>query len=97
MAAYAAHFPNGVSTWVIAHFGQWIASGRFTRYDYGVSQNLVRYGQSSPPEYPLRNIKLRRISIFYSVNDQLANINDVLKIKRYLSGNLYLFVFTIDL
>lgn len=86
IAAYASHFPSGVSTWVLAHFLQWSVTGRFARFDYGSQQNLIRYGQQTPPEYQLGRIKLKRISIFYSLNDPVAYIRDVQRIKRFLKG-----------
>jgi len=91
IAAYAAHFPTGVSTWVLAHFLQLAKSGRFQKFDYGKENNIIRYGQAFPPDYPLYQINLRRISIFYSINDAISNYRDVQKIQKYLTGMSFIF------
>jgi len=91
IAAYAAHFPSGVSTWVLAHFLQLAASGRFRKFDYGKEDNIIRYGQEFPPDYPLHKINLRRISIFYSLNDAIAEYRDVQRIKKHLTGMNFIF------
>ncbi len=86
MAAFGSHFPTGVSTWVLAHFLQLAGSERFAKFDYGKVNNIIRYGQTFPPDYPLHKIKLKRISIFYSLNDAISEYNNVLMIKKFLKG-----------
>ncbi len=86
IAAFASHFPSGVSTWVLAHFLQLSGSERFAKFDYGKVNNIIRYGQTFPPDYPLHKINLRRISIFYSLNDAISQYNNVLMIKKFLKG-----------
>ncbi|XP_054169357.1 gastric triacylglycerol lipase-like [Oppia nitens] len=89
LGAFASHFPTGVSSWVVAHFLQWSASSRFAKFDYGLQQNLIKYGQTYPPEYPLKSIRLPTISIFYSLNDAISEYRNVKMIKRYLTVPLY--------
>ncbi|KAE9551238.1 hypothetical protein FO519_005549 [Halicephalobus sp. NKZ332] len=74
---YVDHTPAGTSTKNIIHWAQMVSSKKFRKYDYG-SQNEEYYGQSSPPEYNISNIKIPT-SIFYSKNDWLADPEDVQK------------------
>lgn len=41
---YFGHFPSGSSLKQLQHFGQIVHSNKFMRYDYGVEDNLARYG-----------------------------------------------------
>ncbi|KAG8230453.1 hypothetical protein J437_LFUL009941, partial [Ladona fulva] len=70
------HFPAGSSTKTVLHYAQEIRSGKFQMYDYGAEKNMKRYGTSKAPEYDLNAIQVP-ISLHYSLNDWLANVDDV--------------------
>ncbi|XP_069358092.1 lipase 3-like [Maniola hyperantus] len=71
-----AHIPSGSSILQFIHYGQMFKSERFCRFDYGPSENLIKYGVNSPPDYELTNATVPVI-LFYSTNDWLSDLNDV--------------------
>ncbi|XP_050352929.1 lipase 3-like [Nymphalis io] len=79
------HMPSGASTKQIAHYGQNVVSNDFNKFDYGLSENLLRYGKSRPPSYTLEQISAP-VSLFYSEADWLAHPDDVNKLFNEL-GN----------
>ena len=56
---------------MVMHWFQWIASGRFAMYDYGMRENLRRYGQPKPPEYDLSKVTAKVVN-FWSDNDWIS-------------------------
>ncbi|XP_061386641.1 lipase 3-like [Musca vetustissima] len=77
--------PARCSTHQFIHLVQAYVSGRFTPYDYGVEGNLRRYNRTSPPDYPLANIKPRfPLNLYYSDNDVLSAREDVEKLAHVL-------------
>lgn len=50
-----------------------LISGRFQRYDYGPSQNLVAYGQTVVPEYNVANVTAP-VAIYHGLNDWCAAV-----------------------
>ncbi|GIY22139.1 gastric triacylglycerol lipase [Caerostris darwini] len=72
MGVYAAHTPAGSSAKSVAHYGQLVESGKFNKYDYGKKENLVRYGQETPPEYDLTKITTP-VALMWGLNDDLAD------------------------
>ncbi|XP_026430117.1 triacylglycerol lipase 2-like [Papaver somniferum] len=74
---FIANSPQSTSAKNSMHLAQTSNSGKFTKYDYGLL-NMVKYGQLTPPPYPLTNIpKNLPIFISYGVNDALADPQDV--------------------
>ncbi|CAG2172003.1 unnamed protein product, partial [Oppiella nova] len=73
----AAHSGASVSTWVYGHLAQLVVNKCFRRFDYGIRENIRRYGQSQPPSYPLCNITSKNIALFRGLNDLLADTMDV--------------------
>lgn len=71
------HLPSGTSYRNMMHFGQLIFNKNFTRYNYGLSENLIRHGQALPPIYDLGKIKSKSIVIFNSKDDLMADQEDV--------------------
>lgn len=55
-------------------------------YDYGIFGNQNRYGQLTPPEYPL-GLVTAPVYLHYSDNDWLAHVTDVDELAGKL-GNL---------
>ncbi|XP_043497848.1 lipase 3-like [Polistes fuscatus] len=73
------HFPAGVSAKQIIHYSQGIVTGSFRKFDYGINQNLKRYGSTQPPKYNLKKVNVP-VAIFYGENDSLTHYLDVQKI-----------------
>lgn len=48
----------------------------FRKFDYGMFENLRRYGQNEPPAYKVKNIKVP-IILHYGGNDLLDAVRDV--------------------
>ncbi|KAH8233681.1 hypothetical protein KR026_011170 [Drosophila bipectinata] len=73
-----ATHPAGISTRQPKHFIQLTDSGKFRQYDYGSVKNLIVYGQKSPPDYKLYNVRpLSPVHIFYSDDDSSTNATDI--------------------
>lgn len=70
------HVPTTSSSLQIMHYIQLYSSGRFCRFDFGPDENLLRYGQESPPDYELANVTVP-IVFFYSSNDWLSDVVDI--------------------
>lgn len=45
--------------------------GTFSQYDYGSLKNLQIYNSTTPPSYPLENVKVP-IAVFHGINDYLV-------------------------
>ncbi|KAI3876421.1 hypothetical protein MKW92_038148 [Papaver armeniacum] len=74
---FIANSPQSTSAKNSLHLAQTSRSGKFTKYDYGIG-NMLKYGQPTPPPYPLTNIpKDIPLFISYGVNDALADPKDV--------------------
>ncbi|XP_056648775.1 lipase 3-like [Diorhabda sublineata] len=80
------HAPAGASTKQILHYGQEISSGHFRQYDFGVIENLRKYGAMQPPDYDLSKVSAP-VFLFFSYNDWLAGVEDVERLSHEL-GNL---------
>ncbi|MCL7052024.1 hypothetical protein MKW94_000808, partial [Papaver nudicaule] len=79
---YIRKEPQSTSSKNLMHLGQTAKRGIVMKYDYGLS-NQRRYGQPTPPRYPLSNIP-KDIPIFmsYGPNDYLADPTDVQTLLR---------------
>ncbi|KAI3909147.1 hypothetical protein MKW98_012884 [Papaver atlanticum] len=74
---FIANSPQSTSAKNSIHLAQTSNSGKFTKYNYGIG-NILKYGQATPPPYPLTNIpKNLPLFISYGVNDALADPQDV--------------------
>jgi len=86
MAVVAAHEPGGTSTKNMIKWSQAIRTGIFQKFDYGAAENMKRYGQKSPPQYNIAD--LRGVSFpMYLVaggKDLLADASDVSKLMPLL-------------
>lgn len=58
------------------HYLQLITSGKFQKFDYGESKNLIYYGQSTPPPYNTSNI-IMPVFIHYGDDDIFNELEDV--------------------
>lgn len=82
-----AHTPAGTSIKTIVHYAQEIHDdGLFKMFDYGTNENQIRYGQLTPPEYPVENITTP-ITLIYADNDWLAGPDDVHLLNRRLRNS----------
>lgn len=75
-ANYFENIFKSTSIKSIKHFTQLYSSRKFQKFDYGPSENMLRYGQPTPPEYDLGRIKLPTIIIFRGGQDFLSNVPD---------------------
>lgn len=58
-------------------------SGNFRQFDHGFFKNHIYYGQRSPPDYNLKNVKVP-VALYYSPNDWIAGSKDVQTLKDAL-------------
>jgi len=80
---YISRLPSSTSTKAFNHFEMIYRSKSFIHYDYGVHNKRV-YGQETPPEYNLDNIKNFRICILIGHSDKLATIQTSRELKENL-------------
>ncbi len=73
---------------MVAHYFQFASSGRFEKFDFGIDDNLLRYGQTLPPVYPLEKISTN-VALFYSYNDGYLNEIDMSRLRNKLKGNIF--------
>lgn len=76
LEVYVSHDPAGTSTQNLVHFAQMVNSRNFQKYDFGKDKNIIKYNQTSPPEYKVENIQTP-IALFWGLNDALADPVDV--------------------
>ncbi|CAG4936635.1 unnamed protein product [Colias eurytheme] len=85
LPAKIGHVPAGASLRQLVHYGQGITDKDFRRYDHGALRNLLEYGTLAPPKYRLSQVTAP-VYLHYSVNDPLAEIEDVQRLHRELGG-----------
>ncbi|XP_075531808.1 gastric triacylglycerol lipase-like isoform X2 [Dermacentor variabilis] len=86
---YLGHFPIGSSVQNFLHFYQIYKAKNLVMYDHGEEENRRRYGQETPPPYPLERIRVP-IALFSSQGDILADQSDVADLAYRLGSNLVL-------
>ncbi|XP_049511371.1 lipase lipl-3-like [Dermacentor silvarum] len=86
---YFGHFPIGSSVQNFLHFYQIYKAKNLVMYDHGEEENRRRYGQATPPQYPLERIRLP-IALFSSQGDILADTSDVADLAYRLGSNIVL-------
>jgi len=79
------HTPSGTSTQNMVHWAQMAQRGGFFMYDFGAKENLIKYGQKTPPVYNLANINAS-IALFTGTDDDLADPADVEILRSGLSS-----------
>jgi len=80
---YVTHATAGASNKNMIHFAQLALSKNFQMFDYGSSDNILHYNQTTAPLYDVRNVKVP-VALYYGEDDWLADQNDV----KYLRENL---------
>ncbi|XP_013185244.2 lipase 3-like [Amyelois transitella] len=78
-----SHYPAGSSIYQLVHYAQETNSGKFGRFDYGVTGNLAKYNAIVPPNYPLDKVRCP-MAIFYSNNDWLTSAPDIVTFLKQL-------------
>ncbi|KAH6923461.1 hypothetical protein HPB50_001282 [Hyalomma asiaticum] len=63
-------------------------TARFAMYDYGLIKNLEKYGQATPPDYPVENIRAP-VALFSSVGDTVADSDDVARLAAAVDRTLF--------
>ena len=83
MAVYAVKTRGGTSMKSISYLGQYMRNRlRAPRmYDYGLEENLMRYGKTEPPAIYYSNITLK-IAIFNAEFDRVVSKTDSLMLKE---------------
>jgi pimeloyl-ACP methyl ester carboxylesterase len=76
LSVYMSHLPAGTSVRNLLHYTQAVNSDKFMRYDFGQSENVVRYGQANPPEYSVSNLSLP-VALLSGGHDTLSAPEDV--------------------
>uniref|UniRef100_G3MRU5 Lipase n=1 Tax=Amblyomma maculatum TaxID=34609 RepID=G3MRU5_AMBMU len=76
MPVYAGHWPVGTTIQNMRHYYQVYRAQNFVMYDHGAMENMWRYGQRTPPPYPLERIT-SPYAIFSSEGDLVADTQDV--------------------
>ncbi|RZF48770.1 hypothetical protein LSTR_LSTR013719, partial [Laodelphax striatellus] len=95
VSRYLAINPVGTSWKVAQHYFQLMDSGAFRQYDYGFHGNQPLYGQSVPPDYNLKKIKVPMVLI-QGKNDYLSVSEDGHKLQDQLGCNVSLSEFVED-
>lgn len=70
----------------LAHVLQNVQDKHFRDYDYGKEINVKKYGSEEAPIYDLKKITNRFICFFYSNKDIIVRFEDVIDLKKKLSG-----------
>lgn len=71
-----SHTPAGGSVKTIIHYVQLVKSGYFQMYDYGASNNIRKYGNSTAPFYDLTKVTVP-MAFFSSPADWLSTRSDL--------------------
>ncbi|XP_069680598.1 gastric triacylglycerol lipase-like [Periplaneta americana] len=80
---YLNNVNAGASYMQLMHCVQLSNSGRFCQYDYGKSENLIRYNSTQPPSYNISETKVP-VAILHSDGDNVADVTDVMKLYNEL-------------
>lgn len=73
---YVVNLPVGTSSQDVLHYAQVFRRKNLVRFDYGITENLIRYGQATPPAYPLENIRAP-VAVYQGLGDIFADPEDV--------------------
>lgn len=87
---FAAHSPDGAACKQVFHYTQLGNKPVFRQYDHGIEKNIKEYGQVTPPEYNLKNVKAP-VYLYHGPNDALGAIPDVHILKGKLGNVMKVF------
>ncbi|XP_030835488.1 gastric triacylglycerol lipase [Strongylocentrotus purpuratus] len=88
LQVYVSNEPAGTSLQNMEHFLQMVISGKCQMYDYGLIGNLVKYNQTTPPEYHVGNLAVP-VALFWGDNDFLADPQDVERLIPQIPHLIY--------
>ncbi|KAK3782343.1 hypothetical protein RRG08_027891 [Elysia crispata] len=88
---YASHGPGGASARNLLQWAQNVKAMQFQHFDYGEKENLVRYGQKTPPLYDPSKVKVP-VAIFRGGHDWLADNTDVEWLLPQLNVTLDIYI-----
>ncbi|XP_015793937.2 uncharacterized protein LOC107370456 [Tetranychus urticae] len=70
----------------LLHFLQTMNYDQARLYDYGMVENLVRYGKREPPRIPFENIPTDNLVLISGLNDYLSTPVGIEKLRHKLKG-----------
>ncbi|KAG5863290.1 hypothetical protein JTB14_018121 [Gonioctena quinquepunctata] len=76
LPVFFSYFPDGTSLRTLNHYAQCIYNGTLRMYDYGKTNNKLRYNSTEPPVYDLNRISIPT-HFFGGEHDLLADPEDV--------------------
>lgn len=85
LAVVFGHLISGISNKDLVHLAQLITTGRFQRFDNGISSNLKKYGSAIPPEYDLSKIT-SAIVLICARNDYVSELEDIATLRSKLQN-----------
>ena len=86
---YTSTQAYGTSIKNIVHWSQLIrAKSSLAHFDYGEEGNLIYYGRTDAPVYPLEAINSSYIAIFSGLNDAFATPQNVQQLRQLLTVEL---------
>ena len=93
---FMSNIPSGAGYREFVHYAQLMHSDGFKRYDYGANENVVKYGQATPPDYKLDQINFP-LGIFGGSKDVLADPKDVAWFHSQVQDHTYFYKGDYDL
>jgi len=69
---FYGHTPSPTSTRTITHIAQFINTGRFEEYNFGLFRNMRQYGQLFPRPYSLKRTTAP-VALLWGPNDSVVN------------------------
>ena len=79
-----AHYPAGTSLMTQKHWDQNVQTGRFKRFDYGVTGNLQHYNQVTAPDYDVSRITMP-VNLFVTNQDSISDPADFQILRSHLT------------
>ena len=70
-AVFATKLPSGSSIRIPEHLAQLFENNRFQDYDFGPEENMVRYGNDTPPLFDVSEISGIPVALFIAGMDTL--------------------------
>lgn len=83
-----SHLPSSASVKTVMQYSQEKGSGKFAHYDLGTNGNMVKYGQSTPPQYNMSRVTVP-VCFFWGPNDWLSNKDVSTQSRKYIGTNFY--------
>ncbi|XP_044019388.1 lipase 3-like [Aphidius gifuensis] len=86
---FMCYSPSGASSKLFWHYRQLEEYSKFSPYDYeDVDKNIKHYGQSVPPEYNLKNVKVPMLFYYAPRVDLLSMEKDVLELAKRVTSDV---------